>query len=88
MQELSDEEKQIWNNKAAEGMAIYKKEMEEYNKSISTANNIAVPNNVPWDCTVQLVSVEHGNSIRLSLTVSDNSDMLLIEAVLVYDVLV
>nr|CAD1842296.1 unnamed protein product [Ananas comosus var. bracteatus] len=45
--ELSDEEKQIWNNRAAEGMAIYKKEMEEYNKSISTADNIAVPNKAP-----------------------------------------
>ncbi|XP_020089633.1 high mobility group B protein 6-like [Ananas comosus] len=45
--ELSNEEKQIWNNRAAEGMAIYKKEMEEYNKSISTADNIAVPNKAP-----------------------------------------
>jgi len=35
VQELSDEEKQIWNDKAAGVMAAYKREMEEYNKSIA-----------------------------------------------------
>lgn len=31
--ELSEEEKQVWNNEAAEAMEVYKKEMEEYNKT-------------------------------------------------------
>ncbi|ONK81200.1 uncharacterized protein A4U43_C01F26390 [Asparagus officinalis] len=34
--ELSEEEKKIWNDKAAEGMAVYKREIEEYNQSIAT----------------------------------------------------
>ncbi|KAJ4770113.1 high mobility group [Rhynchospora pubera] len=37
--ELSEEEKQKWNAKAAEGMAEYKKEMEEYNKSKPSTSN-------------------------------------------------
>ncbi|KAH9608585.1 hypothetical protein KSS87_022327 [Heliosperma pusillum] len=35
--ELSDEEKKIWNDKAAEGMEAYKKELEEYNKQQAEA---------------------------------------------------
>lgn len=35
--EMSDEEKQKWNLIAAESMDAYKKEMEEYNKSIAAA---------------------------------------------------
>ncbi|GLT78124.1 hypothetical protein SLA2020_496700 [Shorea laevis] len=31
--ELGEEEKQVWNSKAAEAMEAYKKELEEYNKS-------------------------------------------------------
>lgn len=34
---MSDEEKQKWNLIAAESMDAYKKEMEEYNKSIAAA---------------------------------------------------
>nr|XP_009599657.1 high mobility group B protein 6-like isoform X1 [Nicotiana tomentosiformis]XP_009599658.1 high mobility group B protein 6-like isoform X2 [Nicotiana tomentosiformis] len=37
--ELSEEEKQVWNNKAAEAMEAYKKEMEEYNKSVTEKQN-------------------------------------------------
>ncbi|KAK6137300.1 hypothetical protein DH2020_028953 [Rehmannia glutinosa] len=33
--ELSEEEKQIWNGKAAEAMEIYKKELEAYNKKLA-----------------------------------------------------
>ncbi|XP_062218765.1 high mobility group B protein 6-like [Phragmites australis] len=36
--ELSGEERQAWNEKAAEGMAAYKKEMEEYNKAHSSTD--------------------------------------------------
>ncbi|XP_065858647.1 high mobility group B protein 13-like [Euphorbia lathyris] len=36
--ELSEEEKQKWNAKAAESMEVYKKEIEEYNKSITTSD--------------------------------------------------
>lgn len=40
MQELGDEDKQIWNSKAAETMEAYKKEMEAYNKKLAaTAQN-------------------------------------------------
>ncbi|CAI0408629.1 unnamed protein product [Linum tenue] len=35
--ELSEEERQVWNSKAAEAMDAYKKEMEEYNKSCAAA---------------------------------------------------
>ncbi|KAK3206074.1 hypothetical protein Dsin_020120 [Dipteronia sinensis] len=35
--ELSEEEKQAWNAKAAEAMEAYKKELEEYNNSIAAA---------------------------------------------------
>ncbi|CAI0441227.1 unnamed protein product [Linum tenue] len=35
--ELSEEERQVWNAKAAEAMDAYKKEMEEYNKSSAAA---------------------------------------------------
>ncbi|KAL6888141.1 hypothetical protein ACP4OV_009167 [Aristida adscensionis] len=35
--ELSEDEKQVWNDKAAEGMAAYKKELEEYNKAHSSS---------------------------------------------------
>ncbi|KAJ6341695.1 hypothetical protein OIU78_009781 [Salix suchowensis] len=35
--ELNQEEKQIWNCKAAEAMGAYKKELEEYNKSVAAA---------------------------------------------------
>ncbi|KAI9197022.1 hypothetical protein LWI28_029145 [Acer negundo] len=35
--ELSEEEKQAWNAKAAEAMEAYKKELEKYNNSIATA---------------------------------------------------
>lgn len=38
-QELADEEKQIWNRKAAEAMEAYKKEMEEYNKTVAEGKN-------------------------------------------------
>ncbi|KAL8150397.1 hypothetical protein V2J09_020205 [Rumex salicifolius] len=37
--ELGDEEKQIWNKKAAEAMEAYKKEMEEYNKTAAEGKN-------------------------------------------------
>ncbi|KAJ3682996.1 hypothetical protein LUZ60_013223 [Juncus effusus] len=37
--ELSDEEKQKWNEKAALSMDKYKKEMEEYNKSINPSSS-------------------------------------------------
>ncbi|OVA01925.1 High mobility group box domain [Macleaya cordata] len=38
--ELSEEERKIWNDKAAEAMESYKKELEEYNKSVAVmANN-------------------------------------------------
>lgn len=40
LQELSDEEKQKWNNEAAEAMEAYKKELEVYNKNVAE-----VPNN-------------------------------------------
>ncbi|KAL0393651.1 UNVERIFIED_CONTAM: High mobility group B protein 6 [Sesamum latifolium] len=33
--ELSEEEKQIWNEKAAEAMEVYKKELEAYNKKVA-----------------------------------------------------
>ncbi|KDP25323.1 hypothetical protein JCGZ_20479 [Jatropha curcas] len=36
--ELSEEDRQIWNAKAAEAMEVYKKEMEEYNKSAATSD--------------------------------------------------
>ncbi|KAL1326455.1 hypothetical protein HN51_036555 [Arachis hypogaea] len=36
-QELSEEERQIWNGKASEAMEVYKKELEEYNKTIATS---------------------------------------------------
>lgn len=32
LQELSEEERKAWNEKAAEAMEAYKKELEEYNK--------------------------------------------------------
>jgi upstream-binding transcription factor len=35
LQELTQEEKQIWNCKAAEAMEAYKKELEEYHKSVA-----------------------------------------------------
>lgn len=34
VQELSEEERKIWNDKAAETMNVYKKELEEYNKNV------------------------------------------------------
>ncbi|TXG64530.1 hypothetical protein EZV62_011524 [Acer yangbiense] len=37
--ELSEEEKQTWNAKAAEAMEAYKKELEEYNNSIVAATD-------------------------------------------------
>nr|GMD01612.1 high mobility group B protein 6-like isoform X1 [Ipomoea batatas] len=37
--ELSEEEKQVWNSKAAEAMEAYKKELEEYNKSAAEYQN-------------------------------------------------
>ncbi|KAL5750047.1 hypothetical protein ACOSP7_024650 [Xanthoceras sorbifolium] len=37
--ELSEEEKQAWNAMAAEAMEAYKKELEEYNKSIAGATD-------------------------------------------------
>uniref|UniRef100_A0A2C9WC65 HMG box domain-containing protein n=1 Tax=Manihot esculenta TaxID=3983 RepID=A0A2C9WC65_MANES len=37
--ELSEEERQIWNVKAAEAMEVYKKEMEEYNKSAASSDD-------------------------------------------------
>ena len=36
LQELSEEEKKAWNDKAAEAMEAYKKELEEYNKSVAS----------------------------------------------------
>ena len=35
--ELSEEEKKVWNDKAAEGMEAYKKEMEESNTQLAAA---------------------------------------------------
>jgi upstream-binding transcription factor len=35
--ELSSEERQMWNDKAAPAMAAYKKEMEEYTKAHSSS---------------------------------------------------
>jgi upstream-binding transcription factor len=35
--ELSGEERQMWNDKAAPAMAAYKKEMEEYTKAHSSS---------------------------------------------------
>ncbi|KAL7159950.1 hypothetical protein ABFS83_01G062500 [Erythranthe nasuta] len=32
--EMSEEDKQVWNSKAAEAMEVYKKELEEYNKKV------------------------------------------------------
>ncbi|ESW32142.1 hypothetical protein PHAVU_002G296700 [Phaseolus vulgaris] len=37
--ELSEEERQVWNGQAADAMEAYKKEMEEYNKSLSAIAN-------------------------------------------------
>ncbi|KAL3362408.1 hypothetical protein AABB24_015013 [Solanum stoloniferum] len=37
--ELSEEEKQVWTNEAAEAMEGYKKEMEEYNKTAAEKRN-------------------------------------------------
>ncbi|GMY30496.1 high mobility group B protein 6-like [Fagus crenata] len=34
--ELSEEEKKAWNDKAAEAMQVYKKELDEYNKSVAS----------------------------------------------------
>ncbi|XP_072961753.1 high mobility group B protein 6-like [Typha angustifolia] len=42
--ELSDTEKQIWNDKAAQSMAAYKREMEEYNKTVSMSNGMTSNN--------------------------------------------
>lgn len=36
--ELSEEEKQVWNEKAAKAMEAYKKEVEEYNKKLVAEN--------------------------------------------------
>ncbi|XP_039124132.1 high mobility group B protein 13 [Dioscorea cayenensis subsp. rotundata] len=41
--ELSEADRKVWNEKAAEGMEAYKREMEEYNKSVANGNNV-VPN--------------------------------------------
>lgn len=38
-QEMSEEDKQVWNNMAAEAMEAYKKELEEYNKAKEQNNN-------------------------------------------------
>ncbi|XP_057751400.1 high mobility group B protein 6-like [Arachis stenosperma] len=35
--ELSEEDRQMWNGKASEAMEVYKKELEEYNKTIATS---------------------------------------------------
>ncbi|XP_057802606.1 high mobility group B protein 13-like [Salvia miltiorrhiza] len=35
--EISEEEKQVWNEKAAEAMEAYKKELETYNKNLAAA---------------------------------------------------
>jgi upstream-binding transcription factor len=35
--ELSSEEKKVWNEKVAESMATYKKELEEYTKAHSSS---------------------------------------------------
>ncbi|MED6137579.1 High mobility group B protein 6 [Stylosanthes scabra] len=35
--ELSEEERQMWNGKASEAMEVYKKELEEYNRTIAAA---------------------------------------------------
>nr|GMD03343.1 high mobility group B protein 6-like isoform X1 [Ipomoea batatas] len=37
--EMSEEDKQVWNNMAAEAMGAYKKELEEYNKAKEQNNN-------------------------------------------------
>lgn len=39
LQELNEEERQIWNSKAAEAMEAYKKELEEYSKSLAAATS-------------------------------------------------
>ncbi|XP_077249601.1 high mobility group B protein 13-like [Tasmannia lanceolata] len=41
--ELSEAEKQIWSDKAAEAMVAYKKELEEYNKSVAMDSNNPQP---------------------------------------------
>ncbi|KAM7257176.1 hypothetical protein ACFE04_012917 [Oxalis oulophora] len=37
--ELSEEERQMWNAKAAEPMEAYKKQLEEYNKSVASSSS-------------------------------------------------
>ncbi|RZC84890.1 hypothetical protein C5167_047670 [Papaver somniferum] len=37
--EMAEEDKKIWNDQAAEAMEAYKKELEEYNKSVAAANS-------------------------------------------------
>nr|GMD07499.1 high mobility group B protein 6-like isoform X1 [Ipomoea batatas] len=39
IKEMSEEDKQVWNNMAAEAMEAYKKELEEYNKAKEQNNN-------------------------------------------------
>ena len=36
---MSEVEKQKWNERAAEAMEAYKKQLEEYNKSAAAASN-------------------------------------------------
>ncbi|KAJ0989316.1 hypothetical protein J5N97_007672 [Dioscorea zingiberensis] len=38
--ELSEADRKVWNEKAAEGMESYKREMEEYNKSVAKDNSV------------------------------------------------
>ncbi|KAI3979253.1 hypothetical protein MKX01_007729 [Papaver californicum] len=38
--EMGEEEKKIWNDQAAKAMESYKKELEEYNKSVAAAYNL------------------------------------------------
>ena len=37
VQELSEEDRKVWNDQAAEAMEAYKKELEEYNKSVAAS---------------------------------------------------
>ena len=39
VQELDEEERKIWNDKAKEAMEAYQKELEEYNKSAATISD-------------------------------------------------
>lgn len=43
LQDLGGAERQTWNEKAAEGINAYKKELEEYNKVVAMASKTTTP---------------------------------------------